>query len=319
MQPKKGEIKMSHILSTTSEKTMAADVKVAIEGLAKGMQPARTPIMRTPADHGLDYEDIFFQALDGVPLEGWFIPADSDKLVVFNHPGTFNRYGFPGYLEPWSQANDFEVNFIKIHEALHKAGYNVLTFDMRNHGLSGSANNGIMAYGMYEWKDMAGAMVYIKENPRLKDMQVALFSPCAGGNGTLKAMTECPELFEDVKALVLPQPCTAGIALKKIAAFQGIEDYMEALDFEQRKLGAPAIAEMSPHHYAPNVKVPTFIIQVYDDIITDPIDVQTTFDLIPGEDKKLFWIEGTTRRFDGYNYFGDHPEQMIEFYNKYMK
>jgi hypothetical protein len=75
---------------------------------------------------------------------------------------------------------------------------------------------------------------------------------------------------------------------------------------------------MSPHPYVTNVKVPIFIIQVRNDIWSRPEDVQTTFDLIPGEEKKLFWIEGTTQRFDGYNYFGEHPEQMLEWFAKYM-
>jgi hypothetical protein len=47
---------------------------------------ARTPVLRRPSDIGLDYEDAFFQSLDGIPLEGWFIPADSDKLLIVNHP-----------------------------------------------------------------------------------------------------------------------------------------------------------------------------------------------------------------------------------------
>ncbi len=62
-----------------------------------------------------------------------------------------------------------------------------------------------------------------------------------------------------------------------------------------------------------------FIIQVRDDVWTKPEDVQTTFDLLSIGDKKLFWIEGTTKRFDGYNYFGENPERMIEFFDTYMK
>ncbi len=42
----------------------------------------RTPILRRPDEYGLDYEDVFFPALDGVTLEGWFIPADSDRLII---------------------------------------------------------------------------------------------------------------------------------------------------------------------------------------------------------------------------------------------
>jgi hypothetical protein len=39
---------------------------------------------------------------------------------------------------------------------------------------------------------------------------------------------------------------------------------------------------------------------------------------IPANDKKLFWIEGTTRRWDGYNYFPEHAEQMIEWFDAHM-
>ena len=40
-------------------------------------------------------EDVFFPAQDGVTVEGWFIPADSDRLIVCNHPMSCNRYGYP--------------------------------------------------------------------------------------------------------------------------------------------------------------------------------------------------------------------------------
>lgn len=45
----------------------------------------RTPVLRRPSDYGMDYEDVFFPSMDGVSLEGWFIPADSDKLLIVNH------------------------------------------------------------------------------------------------------------------------------------------------------------------------------------------------------------------------------------------
>jgi len=82
-------------------------------------------------------------------LEGWFIPADgSQKLIIANHPMGFSRSGIPTHLEPWksiwsSSGNAFEVNFIPDYKILHDAGYNVLAYDLRNFGLSGSANGGI--------------------------------------------------------------------------------------------------------------------------------------------------------------------------------
>ena len=57
-------------------------------------------------------------------------------------------------------------------------------------------------------------------------------------------------------------------------------------DIEQRKMGAFPMADMTPHHYAANVRTPMYIIQVRDDLWTRPEDVQTTFDLLTVEDKK---------------------------------
>ena len=81
-------------------------------------QQLRSPILHAPSEQDLDYEAVTFPSLDGVPLEGWFIPADgSQKLIIANHPMGFSRSGIPAHLEPWrsmwsSSGNAFEVNFI---------------------------------------------------------------------------------------------------------------------------------------------------------------------------------------------------------------
>ena len=295
----------------------------AVKEMASGIKPRRAPILKTPGDYGLEYEDAFFPALDGVPLEAWFIPADSDQLIICNHPMTMNRYGFPDHLDPWKQFNDVEVDFTKVYKALHEASYNVLTYDLRNSGRSGAAHDGVFSVGLDEWRDVIGAMNYVKGHHKLKNMTVGLFNPCAGGNAAMVAMTKHPEVFTDVKVFVCPQPVSMHIGMDMIMREAGLGEFMEELDQEQIKLGGYPNAAMSAHPYAPNVKVPTFIIQVKDDCWsrTDE-DVQVTFDRLTSlaeEDKKLFWIEGTTKRFDGYNYFGEHPEMMIEWFDKYMK
>jgi hypothetical protein len=67
--------------------------------------PIRSPILRRPEEYGLE---VFFPAMDGIPLEGWFFPSVSDKLIIANHPLWFNRYGFPAHLEPWKQIGDVQ-------------------------------------------------------------------------------------------------------------------------------------------------------------------------------------------------------------------
>ena len=97
-----------------------------------------------------------------------------------------------------------------------------------------------------------------------------------------------------------------------------ITDRIDDIDREIQLITSFTMDQMSPIEYAKNVHVPTFITQVHDDALTKPSDVQQIFDNIPVKDKKLFWIEGTTRRWDGYNYFPDHPEQMIEWFDTHM-
>jgi len=64
-------------------------------------RPARpAPIVTTPADYGLEYEDVEFQSTDGLALKGGVIPAEpggsneSDKVVILTHPFPLNRHGF---------------------------------------------------------------------------------------------------------------------------------------------------------------------------------------------------------------------------------
>lgn len=61
-----------------------------------GLPP--TPLVHSPKDYGLDFEEIVFPAyLDQVPIEGWYLRCEgSQKIIIANHPLTFNRAGSPG-------------------------------------------------------------------------------------------------------------------------------------------------------------------------------------------------------------------------------
>ena len=91
----------------SAERSAAALTEEQIGHILQSMadsfsQQLRSPILHWPSEQDLDYEDVTFPALDGVPLEGWFIPAaGSDKLIVANHPMGFSRSGIPAHLEPW--------------------------------------------------------------------------------------------------------------------------------------------------------------------------------------------------------------------------
>ena len=51
-----------------------AQENTLIDQIAKGVSYSfRTPILKRPSDYGMAYEDVFFPAIDGVMLDGWFI------------------------------------------------------------------------------------------------------------------------------------------------------------------------------------------------------------------------------------------------------
>ncbi|MEM9593013.1 MAG: alpha/beta hydrolase [Acidobacteriota bacterium] len=281
----------------------------------------RTPVHKTPEAHGItDYEDVFFPSADGVGLEGWLVRArGSDRLIIVNHPMPMSRSGFTGHWgEPWSGVDDIEIDFVAHIAALVRAGYNVLAYDLRNHGASDAANGGICGIGRYEWRDCVGAKYFVDAHPDLRGMAIGLYSRCTGGNAQFEAIHRQPGLFEDVRCILCPLVVSMGSLMGRFAELQGVSEYLDLMDFEQVKLGGFRNAEMTPHLFAPSVKMPALTMQVRGDLWTTDEDGLETFDLLGSRDKEIFWVEGTTRRFDGYNYFGQNPERMLAFFDTHM-
>ncbi|UTW62467.1 alpha/beta hydrolase [bacterium SCSIO 12741] len=281
----------------------------------------RSPVLRRPDEYDMVYEDVSFPSLDGLPLEGWYIPAKqpSQKVVICNHFSPGNRYGYAGHIKPWKGAGGFEVNFLPKYKALVEAGYNVFAYDLRGHGMSTPGQNGAYNPKFFEYKDVIGSMNYVKNRPDTQGMEIHLHSMCLGGNSTLVAMRKHPEVFEGVKSMMLLQPISGDALVRKLAKNMklGKAGY-DAFEQQYRELYGFAINDASPIDDARYVKVPTFVAQVRKDSFTyAEEDVQAVFDAIPHTDKDLYWIEGTTQRFKGYTYFSEHPEQMIDWYNKH--
>ena len=77
----------------------------------------------TPADIGLEFEDVFFSTADGVKLHGWYVPAESDVTLLWFHGNAGNL------------ANRLE-HMLLSHVIL---GVNIFIFDYRGYGLSEGA------------------------------------------------------------------------------------------------------------------------------------------------------------------------------------
>ena len=305
--------------------TISEEDHAKIRGLAEIVRPLRSVIHKTPDDYGMEgWKDLYIRSDDGTPLEAWYIPAkggESNKLIIFNHALPMCRAGFPGHLgAPWSAYDAVEIDFVIQYKHLTDAGYNVLTYDIRNHGNSGSANGGLSGIGQWEWRDCVGVKRYVDNHPNLSKMTVGLYSQCMGGNSQYHAIHRHPELFENVKCMVSPMVVSMEAIYDAFSEIQCVQQYQELIDLELLKMGACVAAEMTPHLWAHSVTMPVLMVQVLEDAWTrNPEDGQKTFDLLGSDEKELFWIENTPHRFrDGYNHFGRHPEKVLSFLERYM-
>ena len=294
--------------------------KAFLTTLSQGLStPPRTPMLETPEDYGMPFEEITIETADSVTLKGWFIPADSKKLVICNHFSPANRYGFPGHQEPFTYAGGFEVNFLPKYKALHEAGYNVLVYDLRSHGQSEAGKEGVSGVGFFEWQDVLASLDYVGAREETADMEISLQSMCMGANATLLAMKKQPEAFADVKSWIAIQPLNGRTYLERVFERMGvdIEQGVAAFGEIYTKMTGLKVEDHDMRGHVDGVKIPTLMLQVRNDMNSRASDIQEMYDNLPIDDKDMIWVEDTEWRFKGYTYFSEYPAEMIEWYDKH--
>ncbi|MCW4016894.1 MAG: alpha/beta hydrolase [Candidatus Bathyarchaeota archaeon] len=282
----------------------------------------RQPVPKTPKDYGMDFQTVDFKAADGVNLKGWLIPAKSNKLIVITHVGGLTKYGSTKLFSSFSKLYNEEIEFLKVARHLHNENYSVLLFDFRNHGESGSSPNGGKAgIGLEEYQDVVAAMNYIQNNKNLTDKNVGFVSFCMGANSTIIAMSKQPKMFENVKCLVAVQPISMEVFvrsyLKKRFSLFGATLLFPLIKLFVNLQSKYRLEDMSPAMFVQDLKVPTLYVQTRNDPWTELSDIRGFYNRTPTE-KELFWLEKLNHRFQGYQYFGEHPEKMLEWLKKWM-
>jgi dipeptidyl aminopeptidase/acylaminoacyl peptidase len=108
----------------------------------------REAITESPADYNLAYEDIEFPSReDSLTIRGWYLPAESDTVIIMVHGAESNRA-------------DTSVGMLEIAAELVNHDYSILMFDMRAHGESDGER---ISIGYHERKDVLGAVDYAEE------------------------------------------------------------------------------------------------------------------------------------------------------------
>lgn len=168
---------------------------------------------------------------------------------------------------------------------------------------------------------MIGSLEYVRSRGDLAGVKIALFSRCLGADATIFAMARSPQSFEDVRCLIACQPLSPRMVLERTFERSGLPaELIDELDRRIRLRTSFTLNEMSPVAAAASIRVPTIVYQVRDDTMTRASDVQAMYDAIPnGTVKDVFWIEGTTRRWDGYLYFQRQPDRILDWLQQHTR
>jgi uncharacterized protein len=150
-------------------------------GAIREIHPAQAPVCcETPADRGLAYQEIEFQAADGIHLRGWYLPTQNGAAVIALHGYGGNRLGV--------------LNQASI---LAKHGFGVLLYDMR---ASGESEGESLSWGWRDVPDVSAAAATLRTLPGVEADRIGVYGCSTGAEVALASTALDPSL-----AAVVPE------------------------------------------------------------------------------------------------------------------
>jgi dienelactone hydrolase len=294
------------------------------------VSPKRLSNPKNPSDYGMNYKSVDIITADKVRLSAWEIPAPtkSNKTIILNHPLTCTKYGSVEGLDGVS------VEFLPMVKHLHENGYNVVMYDHRGQGESdggfGKTAQGCEApvgAGVTEWQDVVASVKYVNNHPVFKNDTIALLSQCMGANATFLAWSKEPELFNNsnIKCMVAIQPTVSYSMIDRFIKIKTKMDLVDAVEAKQKEQFGFGYAQSLTD--IRSLTVPVLFAQVRKDQYTYDVetgknDIEQILAACPTE-KEMIWIGskeakpfGTDKRFDGYGYFNEYPEKLLDFLSR---
>lgn len=269
-----------------------------------------TPIIGTPEDYGMEYEEVSFETQDGVEISGWLIKGGRDKVIIQAHTVTSNRSGSD------SSNGGPKIEFLKTAKGFFDAGYSVLTFDARNHGQSEIGPQPYIIGTIDDAPDFVAAVDYLANRPEYSSARVGIHAICFGSNATASAfgLKDGLQSRSNLKAISLTQPASWGMLLRNNP------NVPEALVNEINvQLAARDATDLDQHplKYAGMITVPAMIVQNRNDPHFSKSFIEEFYNNIPSE-KVMLWIDGEEDRSYAYYHETIKPEKLIEWFDRHL-
>lgn len=182
---------------------------------------------RTPRDWGAAYRDVEFSGGGGIVLSGWYLPSRNGATVILLHGHSGNRLATAYHAE-----------------ALSRAGYGVLMFDLRAHGDSGGRR---FVRGVEAIEDVMGAVAFVSRQPDVAS-RIGVMGISVGGMLAIQAAGRTTA----IRAVAADGP-TLG-CVDDLPPAEGLIDrlwrypmeryYQAAIDWFSRSVRPPAIVSV---------------------------------------------------------------------------
>ncbi len=291
---------------------------VAVFFARRIISPPRERLWASPGDLGLDFEPVHFPARDGIRLSGWFIPAgDKNRdgaTAALVHGWPWNRLGTTAEDPISSLEGASPVDMLRLALALHRGGYHVLMFDLRNHGESAASPP--VTFGWQEANDLLGALAYLHDRPEVDPTRIGVVGFSMGANTVLYTLPQT----DGVKAAVAVQPTSANVFARRYG-----QDLLGPLSLLVTPLaelfyqmaGGLRFQAIQPAFAAASAgSTPLLFVQGTGDQWGSVADVAQMTAVTPNAVEPL--LVETTERFGGYQYVVDNPQVVLDFFNDNM-
>ncbi len=280
--------------------------------------PARQPLWTTPAQMGMDYENVQFPAQDSVRLSGWFIPAGTTNrakgTIILAHGWLWNRLGDAAADLAADLSGTTPVELLRLTRALHGEGYNVLMFDLRNHGES--AAHPPVTFGQSESNDLLGALAYLQTRPDVDKECIGVIGFSLGANALLYALP----LTDQVRAAIAVQPSTATIYAdgysQDLLGLPG-KVLLPVVKMVYSTLSGVRLSALQPAFAVAGAgPTPVLFIQCQDDKWGSTADAERLRLATPGGEGPVY-VDGS-HHYNGYQYLIDNPRAALAFLDQYF-
>ncbi len=278
------------VVSTVLVSFLVIYTGLSVFGAVAAIPLARVPIEGSPADVGLNYQDVAFPTReDSLALKGWFIPGDGECAIIVVHGGRQNR------IDPL-------IDTLALARDLHAQGLDLLLFDLRGRGES--EGNGRTLSNID--RDLGGALDYVKSRG-FATTQIGLLGFCSGAaNAAIFASHEPVGALALVGCFASVDSMVHGQAARLHIPSLLVDMFLPGVRFAANVLYG--YREVQPVDAVRSIGAPILFIHEQHDELTDFDDTRLLLSQSPNPYSSLWEIPGALHS-EGYK---DNPADFVE-------